>query len=140
ALHLLQDGLEPLLELAAELGAGDEGAHVERDEALVLEALGHVALDDPLREPLDDRGLADAGLADQRGVVLRSPGEDLDDAPDLVVAADDRVELSLAGELREIAAVLLERLVGRLRIRRGDALVAADLLESLHQPLAGEAE
>src|SRR5206468_4033308 len=30
---LLQDGLEALLELAAELGAGDERGEVERDEA-----------------------------------------------------------------------------------------------------------
>ena len=34
---LLEHGLEPLLELAAELGAGDQRAEVERDEPLVLE-------------------------------------------------------------------------------------------------------
>ena len=32
-LHFLEHGLEPLLELAAELGAGDQRAHVERDDA-----------------------------------------------------------------------------------------------------------
>src|SRR5436190_578348 len=36
-LDLLEDGLEALFELAPELGAGDEGAEVERDDALVLE-------------------------------------------------------------------------------------------------------
>ncbi len=36
--------LESLLELAAELGAGDQRAHVERDHPLVLQALRHVAL------------------------------------------------------------------------------------------------
>jgi hypothetical protein len=34
--HLLEDGLEALLELAAVLGARDEGAHVEGDDALLL--------------------------------------------------------------------------------------------------------
>ncbi len=53
--------------------------------------------DDALGEALDDRGLADAGLADQHRVVLRAAAEDLDDAADLVVAADDRVELALLG-------------------------------------------
>ena len=38
----LEDRLQPLLELAAILRAGDERAHVERDDLLVLEPLGHV--------------------------------------------------------------------------------------------------
>jgi uncharacterized protein YjiS (DUF1127 family) len=45
---------------------------------------------------LDDRGLADAGLADQHRVVLGAAREHLDDAADLLVAADDRIELALA--------------------------------------------
>ena len=117
-LDLLEHGLEPLLELAAELGAGDQRAQVERDHPLVLEPLGHVAADDALGEALDDRGLADAGLADQHRVVLGPPAEDLDDAADLLVAADDRVELARARLGGEVAAVLLERLVGALGVRR----------------------
>jgi hypothetical protein len=46
-------------------------------------------------EALDDGGLADAGLADQDGVVLRAAREDLHHAADLLVAADDGVELAL---------------------------------------------
>ena len=45
---------------------------------------GTSAVDDHLRQALDDRGLADAGLAEQHGVVLRAAAEDLDDALDLV--------------------------------------------------------
>ena len=74
----LEDGLQPLLELAAVLRAGDERAHVERDDLLVLQALGHVAADDALRQPLDDGGLADAGLADEHRVVLRAARQHLD--------------------------------------------------------------
>ena len=92
-LDLLQYRLESLLELAPVLGAGDERAHVEREDRLVLQPLGHVAADDPLREPLDDRRLADARVADQHGVVLRLAREDLDHAADLAVAADHRIEL-----------------------------------------------
>ena len=93
---LLEHGLQPILELAAVLRARDHRAEVERDQPPVAQALGHVAADDPLGEALDDRGLADAGLADQHGVVLRAPAEHLDHAADLVVAADHRVELALA--------------------------------------------
>ena len=130
-LHLLQHGLQPLLELAAKLGAGDERAHVEGDDPLVLQPLGHVAPDDAAGQALDDGRLADARLADQDRVVLRAPGEHLDDAANLLVAADDRIELALARELGEIAAVLRERLVGGLGIGGRDALVAAHLLQGL---------
>src|SRR4051794_27552073 len=99
---LLQDRLQALLELAAVLGAGQQGADVERDDLAVAQGLRDVAGDDPLGEALDDRGLADAGLADQHGIVLGAAGEDLDDAADLVVAADDRVELAVLGGLREV--------------------------------------
>src|SRR5262249_43933248 len=73
----------------------------------------------------DDGGLADAGFADEHGVVLRAARQDLDRAPDLLVAADDRIELALRCEAREVARVALERLVLRLGILIGDALIAA---------------
>ena len=105
---LLEHALQPLLELAAVHRAGDERRDVEGDQLLVLEALGHVARDDALGEPLDDGGLADAGLADQHGVVLGAAREHLADAADLAVAPDHRVELALLGALGEVDPVLLE--------------------------------
>ena len=137
---LLQHGLQPLLELAAVLGAGDHRAEVERDEALVLQALGHVAVDDAPGEALDDGGLADARLADEHRVVLRAARQHLDDAADLVVAADDRVELALAGRLGEVAAVLLERLELLLGVLARDAVAAAHLAQRGEQLLALDAE
>ena len=59
---LLQDRLQPLLEFAAVFGPGEQRAEIERQQAPALEGLGHVALDDALRQPLDDRGLSDARL------------------------------------------------------------------------------
>ena len=69
------------------------------------------------------------GLADEHGVVLGAAGEDLHHAAHLVVAADDGVELALAGQLGEVAAVALERLVAVLGVGVVDALVAADLAQ-----------
>ena len=132
----VEDGLQPLLELAAVLRAGEHRADVERPDALALQALGNVAGDDPLREALDDRGLADAGVADQHRVVLRAAREHLDHAADLLVAADHRVELPALGSLGQVAAELLQRLVGALRILRGDALAAAHVLDSREQLVA----
>ena len=81
--------------------------------------------------PFHDRGLAHAGLADEHGVVLGAAGEDLHHAADLLVAADDGIELALARQLGEVAAVLLERLVALLGVGIGHALVAADLAQDL---------
>ena len=121
---LLEHLLQPLLEVAAVAGAGDEGAEVEGVELLARQRLGHVAGDDLLGQALDDGRLADAGLADQHRVVLRAPGEHLHDALHLAEAADHRVELLLAGELREVATELVEDLAAALvalglRLRTG---------------------
>ncbi len=112
--HLLEHRLEPLLEFAPVLRAGDERAQVERDDLLVLQAVGHVPRHDPLGQPLHDGGLAHARLADQDVLFLVRAGENLNGAADLTVAADDRIELVLPRQGGQVAAVFLERLVGRL--------------------------
>ena len=103
----VQHGLQPLLELAPVFCAGDQRAHVEREQLLVADRLGHVAVDDAERQALDDRRLADAGLANEHRIVLGSAGQHLDGAADLFVAADDRVELAPAGGLGQVAGIFL---------------------------------
>ena len=73
-LDLLENGLEPVLELAPVLGAGDHRAEIERHDAFVLQALRNVAHVDAAGQALDDRRLADARLPDQDRIVLRSSG------------------------------------------------------------------
>src|SRR5204862_1909531 len=111
-LDLLHDLLQALLELAAVLRAGDEGCQVERVDLLGLEDLSHLVRGDARGEALDDGRLADARLADQHGVVLLAAREDLHQALDLGLTADDRVELALLRLLRQVAAELVEQLRG----------------------------
>ena len=101
--------------------------------------LGDVAGHDALGQALDDGGLAGAGLADQHRVVLGAPREDLDDAADLLVAPDHRVELAALGGLGEVAAVLLERLVLGLGVGVGDAGRAAHGAQGGQQAVARHA-
>ena len=133
---LLDDLLEALLELAAVLGAGHHGPQVEGDDPLAGEPLWDVAVHDPAGQSLDDGGLADARLADQHGVVLGAAGEDLDNTPDLLIAADHRVEFALAGQFGKIAAEFFQGLVFVFRIGIGDALVAPDIHEHFQDGLA----
>ena len=91
-----------------------ERAHVERHQPLVAQAFRHVAVDDAQREAFGDGGLADAGFADQHGIVLRAARQHLDRAADFFVAADDGIELAAAGKLRQIARIFLERVIAAL--------------------------
>ena len=125
---LLHHLLEALLELAAVLRPGHEGREVQRVDLLVLEQVRHLVARDALGEALDDGGLADAGLADEHRVVLRAAREDLHHALDLVLAADDRVELAIGGQLGQVAPELLQQLARLLvggRPTGGLALLAA---------------
>ena len=102
---LLQDGLQAFLEFSAVLRPGDEGADIEADDPLVFQVFRYIAVDDPLGESLHDRRLADARFPDQHGVVLRPPGEDLHDPPDLLVPADDGIEGAVSGQFVEIPGI-----------------------------------
>lgn len=106
--------LESVFKLSAKLGASYQGPQVQGHERAVHQRRGHVALDDALRQPLDDRRLADARLADEHRVVLRAAAQDLDGTPNLLVAADHGVELLVARRLGEVAGVALERVVALL--------------------------
>ena len=136
-LDLLQHSLEPLLELAAVLGAGHHGREVQRDQGLAAQAFRDVAGHDPLGQAFDDGGLAHAGFADDDGVVLGAAAQHLDDAPDLGVAADDRVQLPGPRHRRQVRAELLQRLEGVFRVRAGDLPVAADTRQGGEQRLMG---
>ena len=137
AADLVHHALHALFELAAVLRAGDEAREVERDHALVAQRLGHFALDDALRQAFGDRRLADAGLADERRVVLGAAAEDLDDALDLVGTADDRVQLVLARQRGEVAAVRVQRGGLRLALGRGGLALGAEQRRGLDANLGG---
>ena len=137
---LVENGLQALLELAPVLGARHHRRQIQGDDPLVLEALGHVAVGDAAGQALDDGCLADPGFADEDGVVLRAPGEHLDDPADLVIATDHRVELLLPGGFGEVAAVLLERIEGGLGVLARDSLAAPQIGERSQDGIASDAQ
>ena len=108
ALHLVDKALHPALKLAPELGAGHQGRQVQQVDLLLPELEGHVAIGDPLGQSLGDGGLAHAGLADETGVVLLAAVQDLHHPLDLLLPADNRVQLALLGPLGQRDAVGLQ--------------------------------
>ena len=61
---------EPLFKLAAELGACHQRADIQRDQAFADQRFRDGSGDHALRQPFGHGGFANAGLADQHGVVL----------------------------------------------------------------------
>ncbi len=127
--------LQPLLELAAEFCAGDQGTHVERHQPLVAQAFRHVAVDDAQRQAFRDGGLADARLPDQHGIVLGAPRQHLNGAADFLVSSNDRVELAGARELGEVTRIFLQCVVLVLRRRRIRDASLPQIRDCLVQPL-----
>ena len=106
SLELLQHRLQALLEVAAVLGAGEQRAHVERVDAGTSRRISGTSPSMMRqRQALGDRGLADAGLADQQRVVLAAAAQHLDHALDLVLAADQRIDLAGDGERVQVLRV-----------------------------------
>ena len=135
ALDFRKHRLQALLELATELRAGNQAAHIQRENRLVLQRIRHVAAHDSLRQPFGDSGFADARFADQHRVVLRLPAQNTDDVADFAVTADNRVELVLPRHLHKVRAVLLQRIVRFLRVVGGHAGCAAHAGQLLQELL-----
>ena len=94
---------------------------------LFFSASGTSPLTMRMRQALDDGGLADAGLADQHGIVLGAAGQHLDGAADFLVPADHRVQLAVARQLGDVARVFLQRIEVRLGVGRVDLAALADV-------------
>ncbi len=109
--QFLDDLLQALFEIAAITGAGEQRAHVEREDGRVSQRFRNLAFDDALGETFGDRRLADAGVADIERVVLRTAAQDLDRAADLGVTADQRIDLAALGLLVEVDAIGLQRVL-----------------------------
>ena len=131
-LELLDDLLEPLLEVAAIARAGEQRAHVEREHRRIAQHVRHFAVDDAARQPFGDRGLADAGFADEQRIVLLAAAQHLDRAVDLGLAPDQRIDLAFARLLVEVDAVGVERVALLLLLVAGFA-VAAFLVGAAHR-------
>ncbi len=93
ALHeFFHDGFEAFFKLTAVLGAGDDEGKIERKNALVGKERRNITIGDALRKAFDNGRFANAGLANQNGIVFCAAAENLDDAFDLVFATDEGIQ------------------------------------------------
>ena len=128
---LLEKRLQTLLEFPAILGSGHHRTEIHGDDLLALQRFRHVAIDDPAGESFHQGCLAHPGLADEHGVVLSPAREHLHDPANLVVPSNDRINLPLPRQSREIPAVLFQGLKLFLRVLISHSLIPAHLDQRL---------
>ena len=68
--QIVEHAFQTLFKLSAELGTGDQRAHVQRQQAFVFQTLWHFAIDNTLCETFDNRGFTDTRLTNQHRIVL----------------------------------------------------------------------
>ncbi len=107
-LQLIDDALEAFFELPAVHRPGHQRTHIQLQHAFAKQGGGNVAVDDALGEPLHDGGLAHTGFTDEGGIVLVAARQDLDDALDLHLAPDDRVQAVLLGQRGQLNCQLID--------------------------------
>ena len=103
--ELLDDLLQTFLEITAIACSCKQCAHIQREYGRIAKDAWNLAFDDALGETLRNGGLANAGIADVKRIVLRTAAKDLDRPVDLLITADKRIDLAGLGAIIQVDAV-----------------------------------
>ncbi len=107
----------------------EAGMTMEREiqgkDAFVGEERWDFAVGNALGQAFNNGGLAHARFANQHRIIFGAAAENLDDAVDFAIAADQRIELAVHGGLGQVARKLGEQRRFTLALRRGFFLGAA---------------
>ena len=111
-LHFIDQRAKPLLELALHRSARLHQSNIQRTHPDAAQRWRYIASGDTLREAFDHGGLSNARFAGKDRIILTAPHQDVDDLPNFLVAAKNRVHFP---------ALCLRRKVQRKAIKRGRA-------------------
>ena len=107
-LHLGHYCLEAFLKVAAVTGASQQRPHIERVYSGARQHFGGLPRDDLVGQTLGNGGFANAGIADQKGVILAAAAEHLDTPLNLAVATDKGVYVAFGSLFVQVHAVFRE--------------------------------
>jgi len=125
----LENCFEAVFKLAPVFGAGQHCSQIERKDPFILQCLGNITADDPLRQSFDNGSLSHTGFSDDDGVVFCAAREHLHNAAHLFITANDRIKLSLSGFLRQVTTISLKGLIFFFRGLIRDALSSPNVFE-----------
>ena len=105
--HLRQNIAHALFKFPAIFRSGNDARHVQQEQPLAAQLLRHASRRQILRNTLNNCRLADARLADERGIMLVLPRQDLQDRLNFLPSADD--QLRFVRTLDHIHSELVEQ-------------------------------
>src|SRR6185369_14295338 len=103
---------ESLFELTAVFRAGQYGSHVQRVHSCRAQHLWNFTQMNLQCETFSNSSFADAWLADVNRIVLTTAAQDLNRSLQLVVAADERIDLSRRCALDQVNCKSFQRISG----------------------------
>ena len=130
----IQDSFDTLLIFSFVLCTCHERTHIQAEEP-ADKRCGDISTCDPLSKPLRNSRLSYSRFTDQYRVIFRSPAQNPDDAPNLVIAADDRVEFALLSQSGQVDSVFGKRIEPCFCALAFNSSVAANLLDRTREGL-----
>src|SRR6516164_7464368 len=110
-LDFLDNLPHPILKLSFHAGPGLEKPKIQGPDNDSAEGRRNVAGRDPKCETFYDRGLTHAGFAGQDRIVLATAHQDINNLPNFLITAEDRIDFSLMSLLGEVDGKASERLL-----------------------------
>ena len=107
-LQLSNNLLHAVLKLTAILGTSYQTCQVKRPNLLSTQDVRDVAGCNELSQALNNGGLTNAGISQDKWVVFLAARKNLHDTLNLAVTANDRVKLFICSKLSKVAAKLLQ--------------------------------
>ena len=107
-LQLSNNLLHAVLKLTAILRTSYQTCQVERPNLLTAQNVRNVAGSNELSQALNNSSLTNAGISQDKWVVLLAAGKNLHDTLNLAVTANDRVKFFICSKLSKVAAKLLQ--------------------------------
>ena len=140
---LLDEPLHAALELSTELGTGHQSRQIQQIDLLVPQLEGDLPGGDALGQSFGNGGLAHAGFTDEAGIVLLPAVQNLHHPLDLLLPADDGVQLALSGPAAEVDAVVIQIFVLLLALAgllaglplRGLSLLCRGIVVAAEEPV-----
>ena len=109
--HLSQNRLQAFLKITAIFSTGNQGPHVQRQQAFTTQRFRYIPIHNAQGQTLGNCGFTHTWLTNQNWVVLCTTAKHLHGATDFLITPNNRIDLSLFCAGRQVLGVLFQRLI-----------------------------